>query len=143
MTDYIKLQYMTATGASEYQLEYNPAKMHIWFEHLQARHELAAGNSRFYHKGYKFMAQLVWTSPFFFRDDQYDRLRQIFNFHDGITIAPCPDSCPGACYSVDWTNDFGFNLVEGVTPFGYEGVIVLEGSDVLSQINSNIIMGKG
>ena len=142
MSDEIKLEFM-ASGASDYQFGYNPDKMLIWFEHIQVPHELGSGITKFYHKGYKFMAQLSWKAPVFFRDDQYDRLRQIFNLHDGLTVTPCPDSCAGACYAVNWSNDFTFVLVEGVTPFGYVGTMILEGSEVLSEIDEDIVMGKG
>jgi hypothetical protein len=141
MEDNIKLGFIT-DGASEYQLEYNPI-VDIWFEHLQESHILADGRTKLYHKGYKFWSKLSWQSPLFFRGEQYDRLRQIFNLHEGMTIYPAPLSVPGACYAVQWINDFDFHLVAGVTPFGYDGMIVLEGTDVLSEIDDNIVMGNG
>ena len=141
MSDNIKFVFM-APGASEYEAEYNP-KMDIWFDHIQESHILGNGLSRFYHRGYRFRANLFWQQPAFFRGEQYDRLRQIFNLHAGMTFYPAPESSPSACFAVQWSNNFDFHLVAGVTPLGYEGVITLEGASILESIDSSIIMGTG
>ena len=141
MTDNMKFSFM-APGASEYQVEYNPI-MDVWFEHLQESHVLGNGQTKYYHKGYKFHASLSWQQPMFFRGDQYERLRQIFNLHAGMTFYPAVESAPGACFSVQWVNDFDFHLVAGVTFMGYEGSMILEGSSILREIDTDIVMGMG
>ena len=138
MDDNIKLFFMEP-GASEYQVEYNP-NICFWFEHIQEEHKLASGLTRFYHKGYKFYANLSWQNPVFFRGEQYDRFRKIYNLNAGLTLCPAPESLPGACYGVQWINDFDFHLVAGMTPFGYEGSMVLEGTSIFTSIDSEIVM---
>ncbi|MBU1626688.1 hypothetical protein KKB18_04895 [bacterium] len=141
MSDNIKFSFM-APGASEYQVEYNP-RMDLWFEHLHESHVLGSGQTKYFHKGYKFHGNLFWQQPLFFRGDQYDRLRQIFNLHAGMTLYPAPESAPGASFAVRWVNDLDFHLVAGVTPIGYEGMMVIEGTSILTQINEYIVMGLG
>jgi len=141
MGDNVKFSFM-APGASEYQVDYNPA-MDIWFEHIQESHFLSSGLIKLYHKGYKFHARLTYTQPQFFRGEQYDRLRQIYNLHSGLTFYPAPESSPGASFGVYWVNNLDFHLVSGMTPFGYEGTIVLEGMSILDEIDSKISMGDG
>ena len=141
MGDNIKFGFM-APGTSEYEVEYNP-NIDIWFEHIQESHVLGNGQTKYYHRGYKFQAQLSWQQPLFFRGDQYDRLRQIYNLHTGMTLYPAPVSAPGACYGVQWVNDFDLHLVAGVTPMGYEGSMILEGTSILDSIDPEIVMGTG
>jgi len=141
MSDNVKLSYM-APGASEYQFEYNPY-IDIWFEHLKESHVLSSGLTRSYHKGYKLWARLAWQSPLFFRGEQYDRLRHVFNLHAGLTLHPAPESAPGASYGVQWANAFDFHLVAGATPYGYEGTMLLEGTSVLSELDPDVVLGTG
>jgi hypothetical protein len=104
---------------------------------------LGNGQTKYYHKGYKFHVNLYWNQPIFFRGDQYDHLRQIFNLHSGITIYPAPESAPGASFAVQWVNDFDFHLVAGVTPIGYEGQMALEGTSIFDSIDPQIVLAMG
>jgi hypothetical protein len=139
--DLTRLDFMDP-GASTYTFT-DDANLDIWFEHLQVRIPIGSGRTKSYHRKFKVWVNLTWQQPRFLRGTQYGRLREIFNLHTGITIYPFIDSRPGACYAVEWINDFDLHLVAGSTPYGYNGRMLLEGTSILTEVDSNVVQGLG
>ena len=132
------IQFIFLNGTSSYQLDWNPY-MYIWFEHIQEVHVLGSGLTKKYHRGFKLHAELTWQDSILFRGEQYEWFRRIYNLHDDFIFNPTPDSHSGASFGVQWMNDFDFRQVEGVTPFGYEGSMILEGTSILAEIPEDIV----
>lgn len=139
--DNVKFIYLS--GTSEYQCEYNPSNTFIWWEHLQLTNQLDDGSDKFYHKGYKAHLTLEWEQPLFFKSDQYNMLRNIFNQHTSIIVNLTPSSSTGASYGMQWVNNFDFAFVAGVTMFGYAGIMQLVGTSIYSDVPSDIVYGNG
>ena len=122
-----------------YQMEYNPL-IDPYPEDLGIPHELDSGLSVTYEKNLKLHLTLTWKEPNFFRGDQWEELRQIFNSKEGLCVYPCPDTNPTAVYQMKWVNGWNIHLVRGKQPYGYEGTVDLEGTEILTEIPSTLKM---
>ena len=138
MSDNCKFEY----GVTEYQCEFNPRFIDMWWERKQVLSELASGDDKLYKKGFKFHALLTWSDPTLIRKDQMTAFSAMYNATEGITFTPLPASQPSITYNVSWNDaTLDFHMVEGVTAVGYVGKMHLTGQ-VVSEIPTNWTVGE-
>ena len=105
-----------------------------WVDEDQARNQLANGTKKRYRKGVRY-----------FYESSYEKLtaaneilrRTVKNTRYDILFFPHKDS--RACYFVEWNEDFESEWSHGVAALGHEGGIVLEGTELLPDVDMNII----
>jgi len=127
-----------------YQLDNQPEFDGWWEKAGYVNHPLASGLTKQYKKGYKFFCKLTWSGTRICRKDQMDDLIDMYNNSAGMTIQPFPSSRPDASFGVEWNQEkLDMHLVEGVSPFGYHGTMLMEGNEIYSSIPKTWVTGDG
>lgn len=108
-------------------------KADYWFEEVKVAHEIHDGSKKFYHKGYKFRARLEF---FMMPQTTYNNLRTEYNRHIELNFIPRSTEYPDTSFEVRWIGEFNFRYCHPYILTYWEGVIELEGTEILSSIPS-------
>jgi len=102
---------------------------------IRDTHQLEAGNSRDYNKGWILEATVDWTRealvPMSFSDDLADLYS--LTCDDTIFFWPFPDKYPGSFYKVKLVGKWDLNPPRGLTGMGLAGRMMLVGKEVYDE----------
>lgn len=126
-----KIQPKLGVSGSEHELTDGVSKLEFWFEEVKERHKLHDGSAKFLHKGYKFHSRLTFD---LMSKTDYDGLLAEYNRNTELNFIPNPQEYPDSDFEVRWTNAFNFVLATRTRIEYFRGMIVLEGTEILSSI---------
>ena len=105
--------------------------LEYWAKEVKEAQELLDGSSKFYHRGYRFQARLIFNAT---TQAQANGLRVGYNQGIELTFTPDPQEHPGITFKVRWINEWNFVYAYATRTDRYKGMIELEGTEILTSI---------